>query len=180
MAVEEGAAEHLLRIGALPGIEQLGDGGVAFTIEGREEIDEHGQHAAAKGEFGIHVAQPAEHLLEGVHHPCEVERHQAAEDAQQDGRRHALDGEGVNQRERKHGLRTGQGVGQAGGRQARHQQGQQRGHRQVDHEHFEGEHQSGDRGLEDAGHGTRGAAADEQHERLVVQAAYRPQMRADG
>ena len=82
--------------------------------------------------------------------------------------------------EREQGRVAEQNVREARRRDAANEYGQQRRHGQVYHQHLQREHQSRYRGLEDAGDGSRGTAADERHQRLVVQPEQPPQVRPDG
>ena len=122
----------------------------------------------------------AENTLHPTHGPREVERHQAAEDAQEDDVGDAPQSERLVQMEAEHGFLPGDNVGQRGCRHRRDEQGQQRGHRQVYHEHLQREHQPRDGCLEDAGHSTRRAASHEEHQRAVLHLEDATQIGADG
>ena len=181
MAVEERIVEHGRGIGtACACREQGGDGGVSFAVERGKEVDEQGQHDAAQCQTASSVAYAAKHLLEGIHHTGKIERDEAAAHAQQHGTWHAVHYERVGEREGEHGRSAVEGVGDAGGREATHQQGQQGGHGEVDHEHLEREHEARNGCLEDAGYGPRSTATDEQHEHFVVELEHAAQVAADG
>ena len=134
---------------------------VAFAVERREEIDEQAQHDGSQEELLIASAKATEHTLEQVHRPREVETCQSAHDAQQDIGWDAVHRESVLQVELKDGTRPGHGEGKSRGRHTRHEQRQEARHGQVDHQHFEHEDKSGNRGFEDARHGSCGSAANE-------------------
>ena len=180
MAVEERTVHRRVPVGRALSVEKQFDKLVAFTVERREKIDEDAQHGAADEQLHVGVGVFAEHILQRVHRAGEVERHEAAEDAQQDVGRDFLHGEGVLQVELEDGAHAGEGERDPGRRDARDKQGKQRTHGEVDHEHLEREHQPGDGRLEDARHGAGRAAAHQQHERLAVHPEKPPQVGADG
>ena len=152
MTVEERVVQHGL--GTATTGKEHGDGVVTFAVKRRKTINQHSQHGSAQGQLGIHIAQFAEHLFKGVHHPGEIEGNETAKDTQQYSCGDTLHGEGVVEHKVEHGLRACPGVGDAGGGQATYQQGEQGSHGQIDHQHFERKHQSGNRGFENTGHST--------------------------
>ena len=80
----------------------------------------------------------------------------------------------------EHRVCAGQGIGDAGGREATHHQGQQRGHGEVNHQHFKRKHQAGNGSFEDTGNSSRSTASDEQHHGFVFQAKGFAETRTDG
>ena len=166
MPVKKRVVHH--RFGIAPA-EQRGNRAVAFAVERREEEDEQGQRTATQSEARPKSANPPEQLLKGVHRAGEIEGNQSAEHTEENGRWYALHTECLVHAKSKHGLSTSKGVGDAGGREARHEQGQERCHRQVEHQHFKGKHKSRYGCFEYARYRTRRAAAYEEHEAFVVE-----------
>ena len=166
MPVKKRVVHH--RFGIAPA-EQRGNRAVAFAVERREKEDEQGERAATQSETRPKSANPPEHLFESVHRAGEIEGNQSAEHTEENGRGYALHTECLVHAKSKHGLSASKGVSDAGSREARHEQGQERCHRQVEHQHFEGKHKSRYGCLEYARHRARRAAAYEEHEAFVVE-----------
>ena len=164
VAVEERSVERLLPIVHALAVEQQFDEVVAFTVEHREEEDEHAEHRSAHQEAQTARAQAAEDLaLHPVHHAREVEGQQTADDAQQDVGRRARHGEGVLQLEAEDGFGAGEDEDNAGGCDTTHQKRQQGGHREVDHQHLEHEDKTRDGRLENTGNRCCCTAAHKDH-----------------
>ena len=181
MAIEQGTAQHLVPVGLSLAVEQQVDAVVALAVERREEEDERAEQQAANEEADVGaVLEAGKHVLAGIHGADEVEADQSARHAQEDAGRHAVHGPvAVKMEAEEHGIAR-KDVGEARGGDTRHEDGQERGHGEVNHQHLEREDESGNGGLEDAGDGSGGTAADEGHERLVVQTEHLAQVGADG
>ena len=176
--VEERVVEHTVPVCQRGPVEQQVDGGVSFTVKRRKEEDEHTQHHTAYGKLDVRVGILAEDVLHRVHRTGEVERHQPAGNAQQDGVRDAFHHERIVEVETEHGFHARSNIGEGGCRHAGDEQREERCHRQVNHQHFEREDQSGNGCLEDACHGSGSTAADQQHECLVLHPEHASQVGA--
>ena len=180
MAIEQRSFEYLVPIGFRPAVEQQVDAVVAFTIKRRKEEDERAQDDTADKEFDIgFVLEAGEHVLAGIHGADEIKRNESAGDSQQNAGRNTLYGPVAVERKREHDSIAAEDIGKARCRHTTDKDGQQRGHRQVNHQHLEGKYQSGNRGLEDAGNGSRSATAHKGHQRLVVKPENLSEIRAD-
>ena len=116
--------DRIVKYGVCPLLRGAGeervDGGVAFTVERGEYIEEYGEHCTAEGEACVAVLEVGEYTLEAVHRACEIEREKSATESEEENGGHALHAEGVHSREGEEGGIAGEVVGDAGGCETTH------------------------------------------------------------
>ena len=169
MSVEQRVAQHLVPVGFAHTVKQHVDSRVALAVQHREEEDKRAKHHATQSQFGIAMLlELAEQTLASRHGAYEVKAHHAADDAEDDARRHTVYHPRSVEVEVEERVAAHKYIGKARRRDSRRKYRQQRRHTEVYHKHLKGEHQSGYRCLEDACDSGGGTTANEQHEGLVV------------
>ena len=122
VTVEQGVIHHRVPLVIAHPVQQQFYRIIAFAIKRRKKENQNAQHGAAQQELLPRRVQPAKDALHPAHGPCEVERHQAAKDAQQDDVGDAPQGKRLVEVEAEHGFLPRDDVGQSGRRDRRNEQ----------------------------------------------------------
>ena len=126
------------------------------------------------------VLVAGKHTLAGTHHPDEIEGDETTGDAQQQTGRDALYRPLAVEMEGEESRIAAEDIGEAGGCDTRHKDGQHRRHRHVDQQHLDRKHQTCYRRLEDTGDGSCRTTAHQRHQHLTIHVEGLPQIRTDG
>ena len=123
VSVENGVVEHGSRFGCAFVADQDAHYVVTFAVEWRKEEDEQRQHGRSEGITRQVVFERGEHPFKSIHGAREIERRNAADQAQQNGARHTRNDERIVECHLKHGGSARKEVGYARRRGTRDEQG---------------------------------------------------------
>ena len=180
MTVKPGIVEHGLGLIGIVGMQQGFDGTISLAVKRGKKIDKQRQHYTAKQKLPGKATDFPEKPLKAVHHPGKIERNQPAKDAEHCAGRHPFHTKRRGKVEIEHGARSRYKIAYASCGCTADEQRHKRGHGKVDHQDLNGENQSCNGSLEDAGNGSRSAAADENHQRAMVHAGDAAEETANG
>ena len=166
----QGFEDTVLEEGLDAAVEELGEGGVAFAEEGREEEDHEAEEDAAYGETGALGLERGHPLLHSVGDAEEIDGGQGADDAEDEVVGNLADTEYIFDLEGELDAVAHEEVGDGGGAEGGEEEGYGCCAGEVEHEYFDDEKDSCDGGFEDACYGTCGTASEEEPDALGLEA----------